>query len=630
MLAANPDQPKILHQLGLLAARERNDVAAIACLRRAIHLNSNNFGSSQWFSDLADVLARNGCGREAVSARLAALRLASDDAETYRLLGLTLHNEGRHVEAVLAYRESLHLRPGDANTIVDLGDTLHALGHLAEALEQYKLHQQLRPNNGGTYLRIGRLRASQREWRLALDAFRDGLLCLGGSKSDRATLHSAIGQVQVRLSAFDEAIASFRDALCIEPLNVETLRHLVCTLELVGKAGDAARAWLHLGVALDAHDRVDEAVAAYRQAVAREPRCLEALIRLGAVHMMAADPASAVQCVESAVAVAPDHVAAHIALGRALHQIGMADRGWAEFAWWCDPTLVKSWRSYEQPLWDGSSIVGRSLLLWAMPDYGLGDTIQLVRFALFLKRHGAHRVFIECQPSLVPLIARMPGVDRVVGQLAPLPPFDVHAPLMLVPTLDRQARESATLGEPYLAADEALTQYWHQRLGTRDGMTVGICWGAQSNRRDARLRSAPLTAFAPLVRTSNVRFVSLQLGPHADEAIAPPRGLRMEAVLTESSSIGHTAALISALDLVITVDTMIAHLAGALGRPVWTLLPRDADWKWHSGSTADTTRWYSTMRLFRQSRAREWSDVLERVREALADAIRQDRSRYAP
>jgi hypothetical protein len=446
-----------------------------------------------------------------------------------------------------------------------------------------------------------------------------GLPCIGGAGSDRAAVHVGMGQTLMRQGSFESAVTAFRDALCFEPMNVEALRHLVCGLEVLGRSGDAARGWLGLGIALEAYDRFDEALAAYRQALAREPRCLDALIKISSVHLALGDTASAVHALESALAIEPSHAVAHIRLGRASHLHGDVDRGWNELSWSCDRELVKSWRQFEQPMWDGSSLAGRTILLWTLPDYGLGDTIQLARFAAVLKSRGASRVIVDCQRPLQPLLARMPAIDRVVSRLAPLPSFDVHAPLMLVPIVDRRARESVGAGIPYVFADDELMEGWRRRLGAHAGMTIGLCWGTQSPWREARWRSAPLTTFAPLAEIENARFISLQLGSHAEEAFAPPPKFRVESVLTESSSIDETAALIATLDLVITIDTMIAHLAGALGRPVWTVLPFDADWKWSHGTTPDSTDWYPTMRLFRQRRAGDWDDVVQRVRDAFSD-----------
>jgi hypothetical protein len=303
----------------------------------------------------------------------------------------------------------------------------------------------------------------------------------------------------------------------------------------------------------------------------------------------------------------------HFKLAMALHQTGQSDEGWEEFRWVYHPQRIKNWRLFEQPMWQGASVEGRTVLLWSGLDYGYGDTIHGVRYAEALKQRGA-RVIVECQKVMTPLLETARGADCVVTQAGPLPAFDVHAPMLWVPIIDPSLRPPGAIKGPYLAAREPLVTQWRQRIG--DGRcNVGLCWVGKATRKDARSRFTSLAAFAALGRVRGVRFISLQLGDAADERFCAPPGLHIVPLLDDDCSIADTAAVVSSLDLLITVDTMVANLAGAIGQPVWTIVPFGADWKW--GLTGETTEWYPTMRLFRQTRRGDWTEVMECVGHAL-------------
>jgi hypothetical protein len=272
--------------------------------------------------------------------------------------------------------------------------------------------------------------------------------------------------------------------------------------------------------------------------------------------------------------------------------MGRYEQGWQELEWrWGiadSPHL-----SFPQPVWDGGPLAGKRICLWA--EQGSGDTIQFVRFAEEAKRAGG-TVILECQPSLVRLLRTCRGIDEIVPFGSPLPEFDVHAPLQSMPRILRTSSGAIPARTPYLAADAGLASECAARLDTSGCLRVGLVWaGSSENRNDGR-RSIEAERFNCLRQVQGCAFYSLQKedlpGDFAD-----------------------AAALVTNLDLVITVDTAAAHLAGALGKPVWTLLAFAADWRWMSGR--DDSPWYPTMRLFRQSRPGDWDGVLARVAEAL-------------
>jgi hypothetical protein len=331
---------------------------------------------------------------------------------------------------------------------------------------------------------------------------------------------------------------------------------------------------------------------------------------LGRMYLRSRKPRRALPLFEAAVALAPDDRWAHIHLGWSHGLIGDLPRGWSEIA--CFHRLGPQRRSYDRPTWDGSRLDGRTVLLWS--NAGLGDAIQMLRYVPLIPARGG-RVAIECQSNLISLVEGVEGVDVAIPAGAPLPDFDLQAPLSLLPCLFPTTVQHIPGPMPYLRVAPLLVQHWRQRLhaGGRTRM-VGLVWSGEPRNPEARQRFAPLAALSPLGGVHDVTYVSLQLGPGATELLTPPPGLRIRQILDEACPIHETAAVLMNLDLVITVDTMIAHLAGALARPVWTMLPYAADWRWLKGPHSP---WYPSMRLFRQLRRGDWDSVVRRVRSAL-------------
>lgn len=610
-LVDDPTRARELNLLGLLAARLPAHDLSVACITRAAQFEPTNV---EYLGDMASALERGGRYADAMSAALRALTCDPEGVEMLRVLARCLHRRQELVGAAAMYAEYLQRRPDDAAAMADMADVRRDQGRQEEAIAGYETSLQAEPScrtRADLHGRIGAVHLAGRDWAQALAAFGQGLLLDEG----RAELHYGAGRALMGLGRYDEAVAASRDALNIEPMHAEAASQLVCALELLSRTKDGARAWLHLGHALEARSQYAEASAAFRHALARKPDCLEALLRLGNAQLMQEKPAEAIAPLRAGLAIAPDHIGAHFQLGCALQLTGDWEGGWNEFGWLSHERRIKAWRVFEQPRWDGASAEGKAMLVWAGLDYGLGDTLHLVRFVRHLKRRHV-RVIVECQPELVSIISRMPDVDQTVPRGAPLPAFDMQAPMMWVPVVDRDARALRDSDVPYLSVEPALVERWRERLPRTSFRRVGLCWAGAPSRRDAHLRFASLTTFGPLAEVPGVHFVSLQMGPQADDLFCPPGGLEVERVLHEASSIDDTAAAISHLDLVITVDTMVAHLAGALGKPVWTILRYAAEWRWLAG---ETTVWYPTMRLFRPRTQTGWTEVIEDVRLALAE-----------
>jgi hypothetical protein len=476
-------------------------------------------------------------------------------------------------------------------------------------------HAQMAPNHlsAAAYLERGNRQIASRDWAGAVACFRDGL------QYHQADIELRIGLGIARLGAsdFDGAIAELRASVTANPSHFRALQHLASAFTILGRRTQAASTWAALGSALESSGRHEEAYDVYSSALTHDPKCVRALVGLAEGHLKRGEPHKAALRLEAALALDYERVSAHVLLSQAYHLMGDYTRGLQEFAWLTHPRVLQ-WRGFDQPLWDGSSLTAQTILLWVRPGSGLGDAIQFLRYAPLVHALGA-RVAVECHPELVPIAEQMPGVSIALAKGEALPRFDVHLPLPRLPVVLRDAPWPLPMSRPYISAPAAMVQCWRNNLGSRDRPIVGVAWGGNPRRPDASIRFAPLRALAPLSRLPGVRLINLQVEPQVAELANPPEGLHIEHTpIHMNTPLQEKAALIASLDLVVTVDTMVAHLAGAMGKPVWTVLPFASDWRWLQG---DATPWYPTMRLFRQTTRGDWIGVMERVTAALSERV---------
>lgn len=408
---------------------------------------------------------------------------------------------------------------------------------------------------------------------LALDRLDDAETTLGEAlrlNPDLARTHNNLGHLMNYRGRFEEAEASVRSALCLQPEHAP-LHH-------------------HLGNILYNLGRVAEAEASYR----------------------------------TALRIQPEHRGSHVNLGRTLLLAGRFEEGWKEFRWRFEMTTDWNGRRFAVPFWNGEPIGERRILLYA--DRGLGDTIQLCRYVPQIAA-GA-RTILAVQPGLVRLLSRLPGVGQIVTRGDEEPAFDLYCALMSLPLALGTTLETIPAMTAYLTPDPADAACWRERLSGVAGLRVGLCWAGDRWRDPRRVvidrrRSITLDTLAPLGGMPGVEFVSLQKGPPAAEAAHPPHGMTLHDFTDDLQDFADTAALIDALDLVISVDTSVAHMAGALGKPVWLLNRFDTDWRWLQDR--EDSPWYPTLRQFRQATPGDWHGVIGRVRDALRQLAAGDR-----
>ena len=446
-----------------------------------------------------------------------------------------------------------------------------------------------------------------------------------------------------RQGRLHEAEALYRQVLASEPNQADALHllglvahqtgHSEQAIELIGRAiaarGNVAEFHNNLGEAYRTLGRFDEAIAAYEQAIRLAPAFAEAHNNLGTAYQSEGRTDDALASFERAIAARPDYANAHYNRARAWLGQGNFAAGWPEYEWrWKRDEFRRA--PLAEPEWDGSPLDGRRLLVRA--EQGYGDTLQFIRYVPLLQAQGGD-VLVEVQPELVELLTQS-GIGPLVPQGAPLGEFDVHASLLSLPGLLRTTLDTIPAGVPYVAASEKLVEQWARRLRGVRPIRVGVNWQGNPQFIHDPLRSIPLHSFAALARVPNVRLVSLQR-VRGLEQLASVSGqfevvdLRPEYDLEDGAFL-NAAAVMSNLDLVVTSDTAVAHLAGAMAIGVWVVLPGSADWRWLQHRT--DSPWYPTMRLFRQSQRGDWSSVMAQVAEALATGglSRTSRSDRAP
>jgi Flp pilus assembly protein TadD len=441
---------------------------------------------------------------------------------------------------------------------------------------------------------------------------------------------SALGVIAVMRGRLDEAIELLAEAARREP--TLAIRHAILA-EAYRRKGLLAEAYASANRALELNPRQVEAHQNLGWIALSTGHIEAAIERFSAVLQLQPGPAAhnylgmlyqgngrwseSEAHLREALRLAPDFASAHYNLGVTLLATGRFADGWDECEW--------RWRASDsppaplaEPAWDGSPLAGRTLLVRA--EQGLGDIVQFIRYVPIVERQ-AEQVFVECRPELVPLLLQS-GFSRVLARGGTLPRFDVHAMLMSLPRLLGTRLDSIPAKVPYLTADPAAIEHWRSKLAPLKGLRVGIHW--QGNRQylfDA-MRSIRLAEFAPLAAVESVRLISLQQG-RGTEQLADARSRftvhELGPDVDASGAFLDTVAVIKNLDLVITSDTSLAHVAGALGAPVWLAVSTAPDWRWLL-DRADSP-WYPSMRLFRQSQPRQWSDVFAAMARELAQRV---------
>jgi tetratricopeptide (TPR) repeat protein len=572
---------------------------------------------------LGVLMHQRGRSEEALDLIAKALATKARSADAYANHGRVLTALRRHDEALASYDLALALKPDHLEALFHRGNALHELKRSDEALKSIDRALALRPNYADALNNRGVILHELKRYDEALASYDRALVLLPDNASALHNSGNALGE----LKRFDEALANYDRALAVRPDYAEALYNRGKTLNEMGRHDEAlasydralalqpdyAEALYNRGNLLNALDRHDEALASYDRVLSVQPNNVEVLNNRGSVLKELKRLDEALASYDRALVLRPDYAEAHWneALSRLL--TGDYRRGWAKYEWrWKYASMALAKRNFPQPLWLGDdAICGKTILLYS--EQGLGDTIQFCRYVPLVAARGAH-VILEVEKPLQSLFNTFADSTQVICKGDPLPDFDVQCPLLSLPLAFGTRIVTIPSDTPYLHVPPQALKIWDTRLGPKRRPRIGLAWSGNAAHKNDRNRSIKLRDLLPLL-DSEATFVSLQKDARADDM----------AVLRERDDILHfgdalgdfsdTAALVSLLDLVISVDTSIAHLAGALGKPAWVLLTHVPDFRWLLDR--DDSPWYPTVRLFRQDGTRAWGNVIARIREAL-------------
>jgi len=568
---------------------------------------------------LAAALAAHQAGRLAEAEPLYRQVLAAtpDHHGALDALGVLLMQTRRAAEATPLFERACQLSPQHAEYVNHLGAAYGAQGRHDEAVSALRRAVQLSPQSSAAHYNLGTALRNADRLQEAAVSFRHAV----AADPQGAEAHYNLGNTLRELKQPAEAEASYRDAIAARPGYLKALVNLGNLLrdekrydESIEVLLSATRhdsnyspAWLNLGIVQRDAGQFAVAEESLRRAVALAPEQAEAHNNLGTALQALARLDEAGACYERAIELDPTLADAHFSCATWRLRQGDLAGGFAEYEWrWQCKTFAE--HGFTEPAWDGSPLAGRTILLWA--EQGLGDTLQFVRYAKNV-RQTADRVILICQPPLVKIFVGVAGIDQVVPMGQQPPRFDVHAPLLSLPHL-LKLREHEYFARPYLRADAALNEKWRTRLAELSGLRVGICWRGNPEHLFNAQRSFALASLAPLAQVKGVQFVSLQKGADDELASAGFEVLNLGADLDATAGpFMDSAAVIEQLDLVVSADTAVAHLAGGLGARVWLPLSAHADWRWMLDRR--DTPWYPTMRLFRQKTLDDWSMVFEEM-----------------
>ncbi len=595
ILQRDQQQADAWHLLGLVALARNQCEQAVEQIGRAIELDPRQASFHNHLGEAYRVLAR---WDEAETSCRHALSLKPDFAIAHNTLGTLLDATGDVDGAIASYRQAISLAPDLAQAHYNLGLALQSHGRLADAEASYRRAIAAKPDYPLALHNLGVLLQGQSRLEEAIACFGRAL----AQKPDYTEAHCNLGSALKDQGRATEAIESYRRALALDP--------------------DLAEAHFNLGVVYQSQDQFDQAAECYRSAIRARPNYGEAHSNLGTIRKLQGKLAEAMQCYDTALGCDDNLAEAH--RNRSLLRLlqGNFSEGWPEHEWRRRVPGIKR-STFRQPQWSGEEVPDGAVLLAA--EQGLGDTIQFVRYAPLVKARSRGRVFLYGRPRLEELLTTVEGIDRFVPD-ANAESFDYYVPMMSLPAIFGTTLETIPADVPYVAADSARIEHWRQELSKQAGFKVGIAWqGNPAYQADAE-RSVPLGQFAPLADCPGVRLFSLQK-EHGCDQLAPLaerlRVVDLGAVLDEQDqAFVDTAAAMKALDLIVTSDSAVAHLAGALGVAVWVALPRIPDWRWLLDR--QDSPWYPTMRLFRQTRAGDWGEVFARIAAELASLSSRD------
>jgi len=605
--------------LGNTYVLQGNIAAAMASYRRALALDPADTAVQH---SLANLLVQGGEFEEAASLYQRVLSLEPGLAEAHYHFGNLQKQMGNVPAAIACYRRAIALKPDCPDFHFNLAHVLHEGRFLRESVESYQKVLALSPNDAEAHYSLGVVLQELDEPKSAADCYDRALQI----KPDYREASLNLGQTCVELSELERAAAAYAHLLELEPNSAQAGANSGVVYNELGSLPAAAAlrrqalppdpimvfAHNNLGVVLAKQGKSAEALSCYRRTVALKPDCVMALCNIGIRLHSCGDLSGAVNYYQRALRYYPNCATARFGLAMVHLLQAQFSIGWEEYEFrWGTRQLRRCQRNFSQPLWQGEPLDGARILLHA--EQGLGDTMQFVRYVPRVAARGG-KVVLEVPAGLRRLLDGFPGALEVITQGQTLPDFAWQCPLLSLPRAFQTGLTTIPVDVPYLKADAAAAHAWAQRLAKKE-LRIGLAWGGSLTHPYEQHRSISLAQLAPLTQVEGTTFYSLQKGPAARQLQNMPAAMKLIDLDSLQADFADTAAIVANLDLVISIDTSLAHLAGAMGKPVWILLHYVPDWRWLLDR--EDSPWYPTARLFRQARAGEWQDVVNRLEREL-------------
>lgn len=664
VLEIDPGNVDAVHLLGVLDLQAGENSVALEKLSKAAAMRP---GAVNILTNLGTAQRRLGLHEQAIATYKNAIEIDVNHAESYHNLGVALKAQQRIPEAIRSFRRAVELRPGYPEAMRNLTQLEMQSGDWQQALNSSQVAAQQNPADRDAHLRLAECRMKMKQYKDACESF-DAVLKIepknltalngkglalkscGDLKAAEATLKQALevdpksfpavcnlGTVYQGLKDYDKAIAQYKKALEINPKSAESHNNIGGALKEKGEIDESLKhckralelkpelpsAHCNYASAMQLQGHFDEAIASYEKALGFQADLHEALLGLGSVYAQSGRLQLARNCYSRALFFNTGNTEAMLYRGIIGLLAGDYATAFADYeARWKLPENAS--KLVKAPRWNGSQLNGQAVLLHA--EQGLGDTLQFVRYAALVKQRGGKTV-VACQKPLMPLLARMDSIDHLVAQGDKLPPFVSHVPLLSLPGVFETAVDDVPAEVPYLTADPDLVEKWREPITSLPGLKVGIAWQGNPDFKQDKFRSIALKHFAPIIESDGTSVISLQKGFGSEQIAELACGDQLhefDDLDAEEGAFMDTAAILSHLDLFITSDSAIAHLAGGLGVKTWLLLPYAPDWRW--GLEASATGWYPTLHLYRQQAFLDWESVFEDVASDLRKRVKDSQS----
>ena len=608
---------------GCVFTRLGRDAQAVACFERSVQLDQRYHGG--WFN-LGILHRRAGRLKDARQAAEKAIELKPDWVQAHYSLGCILGDSELHDQAAECYRRVLNIKPDWTTARYNLGCALMLLDRMGEAIDNFQLVLQQKDDYIKAWVSMGKAMAGAKRTPEAAAAISRAIAL----DDNYADAHYQFGKLAAACGKLDEAAVSLGRAAEIDAQNPEFQNELGVVLAKLGRSDQAVAAYrraielkpnyvsacFSLAEEFKSQNKFDAAIAVYKKMMTPLPKSMDLLHNIGYSLDALGASNDAVEAFDKVLATEPDHAEAHTSRAMIMLKTTGYRQGWDEFEWRLKSrSKMNVPRSFTQPRWDGRQLDGERILLYGEKVFG--DTFQFLRYVPLVVARGG-KVVLETQDRVSRLLYGFPAAEEVISTGYALPQFDYHCPLVSLPGVFKTTADTVPCDIPYINARQADVQSWADRLGEKKNFRVGIVWAGSPNTPTDATRSAPISCLAPLTTIPGASLYSLQVGGRAGELSQLPAGA-INDLSPQLQDFTDAAAAISQMDLVISVDTAAAHLAGAMGKDVWLLLPFVGDWRWLIDR--DDSPWYPTMRIFRQQTPGDWDELIQRVGKCMTERI---------